>query len=228
MPKPRAAPPHSDVQSVDRDHHRDADIAADQALDATTIGRARGIIPPGREQQTSSTLYRRNCQMTAPEMTEQGDPNHVWAMLGKLRIAMLTTQENDRLVSRPMASLARPGDGRIYFITRLDTGKVAEIGGSAPVNLAYADPSSNNYLSIAGRATTSQDRAKLNELWSLFAEAWLPEGPDAPDTALITVEPDEATLWNGTSSSLIQSVRMLAAVVTQSPPSGTKVEQVTM
>jgi general stress protein 26 len=127
-----------------------------------------------------------------------------------------------------MASLARPEDGKIYFITHLASGKVGEIGGSAPVNLAYADTHANTYVSISGTARTSQDRAKLRELWGFFAEAWLPQGPDDPDTALIEVEPEEAKLWDGTRSSLIQTIKMAAAVATQSPPSGGRVEQVRM
>lgn len=161
-------------------------------------------------------------------MAEQGDPQDVWKMLKQFRVAMLTTEDEGQLVSRPMASLARPEDNRIYFITRLDTGKVEEVGRAAPVNLAYASEKNENYLSIAGTATTSQDREKLNELWSFFAEAWLPEGPDDPNVALIEVTPEEAKLWDGNRSSLIQGVKMLSAVATQSPPSTGTIKEVHM
>jgi general stress protein 26 len=161
-------------------------------------------------------------------MTEAASPDAVWTTIAKLHVCMLATEEEGRLVSRPMASLARPDDGKIYFITHLATGKVGDIGGSSPVNLAYADTHANTYVSISGIARTSQDRAKLRELWGFYAEAWLPQGPDDPDTALIEVEPEEAKLWDGTRSSLIQTVKMVAAVATQSPPSGGRVEQVQM
>ena len=69
-------------------------------------------------------------------MTERGSPQDIWDAIKAQRIAMLTTQEEGRLVSRPMASLARPEEGVIYFVTRLDA-KVGEIGGSAPVNQAH-------------------------------------------------------------------------------------------
>jgi general stress protein 26 len=157
----------------------------------------------------------------------QGNEDHVWAMAQKQRIAMLTTEENGKLVSRPMAALARPEENKIYFVTRVD-GKVGEIGKSAAVNLAFSDPHKNNYLSIAGTARTSQDREKLNELWSVFTEAWLPQGPDAEDVALITVEPEEAKLWDSTSSSIIYAGKVLKAVATQSPLDGGNVEEVDM
>jgi general stress protein 26 len=161
-------------------------------------------------------------------MTEQGRPETIWATIAKLHVCMLATEEEGRLVSRPMASLARPDDGKIYFITHLATGKVGEIGSSAPVNLAYADTHANTYVSISGTARTTQDRAKLRELWGFFAEAWLPQGPDDADTALIEVDPEEAKLWDGTRSSLIQTIKMATAVATQTPPSGGRVEQVRM
>lgn len=161
-------------------------------------------------------------------MTAQASSETIWTAIAKLHVCMLATQEEGRLVSRPMASLARQEDGKIYFITHLASGKVGEIGGSAPVNLAYADTHANTYVSISGTAHTSQDRAKLRELWGFFAEAWLPQGPDDPDTALIEVEPEEAKLWDGTRSSLIQTIKMAAAVATQTPPSGGRVEQVRM
>jgi general stress protein 26 len=158
--------------------------------------------------------------MTAPD-----DVAQVWAAIEKQRVAMLTVEEEDRLVSRPMASLARPDDGKIYFITRLDA-KVGEIGGSAPVNLAYSDAHKNTYVSVSGIARTSQDRAKLHELWSMFSEAWLPQGPDAEDIALITVEPHEAKLWDSTSSNLVYTAKVLTAVATQKPPSGGTIKEV--
>lgn len=153
--------------------------------------------------------------------------DHVWAMVGKQRIAMLTTEDEGKLVSRPMACLARPEENRIYFVTRLDS-KVGEIGGSAAVNLAFSDPGNNNYLSISATARTSQDREKLKELWSMFTEAWLPQGPEAEDVALITVEPEEAKLWDSTSSTVVYAGKVLKAVVTQQPPSGGRVEEVSM
>ena len=160
-------------------------------------------------------------------MTAQGDVSDVWKVIQAQRIAMLTTEDEGHLVSRPMASLARPDEGRIYFITRLDA-KVGEIGGSAPVNLGYADTHKNTYLSVSGTARTSQDREKLRELWNPNTEAWLPEGPDAEDVALITVEAAEAKLWDSTSSNLIYAGKVLKALVTQSPPDTGKIVEVSL
>lgn len=161
-------------------------------------------------------------------MTAQDEAAEAWEMIAKQRIAMLTTEEEDRLVSRLMGSLARPEDGKIYFVSHTGAGLLGEIGGSAKVNLAYSDPQRNNYLSVSGTASISQDREKLRELWSMWVEAWLPEGPDGDEVVLITVTPDEAKLWDSTRSDFVYTVKVLAAVARQTPPDGGEVKQVSM
>lgn len=158
---------------------------------------------------------------------QQLGPSDIWKAIEHLRIAMLTTAEADQLVSRPMSSLVRAEDGAIYFVTRMDA-KVGEIGQSTAVNLAYADTGKNLYVSVSGRAETSQDRQKLRELWSMWVEAWLPEGPDGEDVALITVFPEHAKIWDATSSKLIYAGKVLKAVASQRPPDGGTVAEVEM
>jgi general stress protein 26 len=158
---------------------------------------------------------------------KQLDEKDVWTAIKSVRIAMLTTQDEAELVSRPMSSLARPEDGCIYFVTRMNA-KVGELGQQTPVNLAYADTGKNLYVSVSGTATTSQDREKLRELWSMWVEAWLPEGPDAPDVALVTVVPEHAKIWDSTSSRLVYAGKVIKAVATQRPPDGGSVAEVEM
>ena len=159
-------------------------------------------------------------------METRGSPDDVWNAIKKHRIAMLATEEDGRLVSRPMASYGHAEDGRIYFITHLDN-NIARPDQAVPVNLAYADTDKNNYLSVSGLARLNQDRQKLHELWSVWAEAWLPQGPDARDVALIAVEPDDAKLWDA-GSKLIYAAKMLKAAATQTPPDDGTVKTVKM
>jgi hypothetical protein len=46
--------------------------------------------------------------------------------------------------------------------------------------------------------------------------------------ALITVEPDDAKLWDSTSSNLIYAAKVLKANATQTPPSGGTIKEVEM
>lgn len=149
---------------------------------------------------------------------DQNAAPEVWAAIKAQPLAMMTTMHEGEIVSRPMAAHADPAENAIYFVSKLESHKAHDIGTAAPVNLSFANPDKSTFVSIAGNATVSQDREKLRELWNMWAEAWLPEGPDAPDTALITVEPGEATIWDSNSSRIVRIIKTATAAITQSPP----------
>lgn len=175
--------------------------ATGRAADSWHRGKPRGALDQNSRQE--------------PTMTDSSDD--IWAAIAKERVAMLTTLADGRLVSRPMASRAAPDEGVIRFITRTDD-KTHQIADDAAVNLAYLDSGRGIYLSVSGRATVNHDRAKLHALWGPWAQAWLPEGPDAPDVALIEVRPDDAALWDTTSSKIVATVKTLAAAVRGTQP----------
>ena len=125
--------------------------------------------------------------------------------LGKLiadvKVAMLTTIAPDgTLVSRPLRTLQMDFDGDLWFITAADSGKVADLAADEHVNLAYADPDANTYVSVSGHAQVLLDRARLDELWSEHMKAYFPKGKDDPNIALIKVAVDSAEYWTGPGS----------------------------
>lgn len=151
-------------------------------------------------------------------MADTNKVDDIWEAIEDQRVALLTTLHGERLVTRPMAPYPDHDAGLIRFITRLETEKTGDIGSSGPVNIGFSDPGENTYLSISGVGRVVQDRAKLKELWNPYAEAWLPQGPEAPDVALIEVDLDEATLWDSTSSKVISAFEHLRAAVTGGRP----------
>lgn len=161
-------------------------------------------------------------------MTDHKTADHVWSHIKDQKVALLTTLDGDRIVTRPMAPYPDQEAGVIRFITKLESGKTDDIGGSSPVNIGYSDPSANTYLSISGIARVTQDRAKLKELWNPYAEAWLQQGPDGPDVGLITVDADEAVLWDNTSSKIVSTFEHLRAAITGGKPNVGTVEHVTL
>jgi len=150
----------------------------------------------------------------------------VWSKMTKIRTAMMNTLHEGEIISRPMAAHADQDEGAIYFVSELQSGKTHDIADESRVNLTFSDPANSTFLSITGTARVSQDREKLRELWNLWAEAWLPEGPDAPNTALITVRPDDAVIWDNQSSRIVRTVQHLAAVIRQTPPDPGRVAHV--
>lgn len=155
------------------------------------------------------------------------DRDKLWDTIKDIRTGMLTTQGADGLESRPMSASVDRDAGKLWFITRIDSSKTHEIADDAEVNVAFAAPNSNSWVSVTGSARVIRDAAKAKELWSPFAEAWMPEGPEAPTTALIEVNPRHATLWDEPNK-LVQLFQVAAANITQKPPSAGEVTHVNL
>ena len=160
-------------------------------------------------------------------MTDTHPETKLWDLIEKIRTTMLVTRSGDCLESRPMSAYPDRDAKRIYFITPMNTDKTHEIAEGDTVNLAFADTSGQNYVSVEGHARVLQDVALQKKLWNAFAEAWLPQGPEAPDVGLIEVTPSQATYWDSPSLKLVQLWQVAVANVTQTPPSG-EVQTVTL
>ena len=117
---------------------------------------------------------------------------------------MLTTvAENGDLHSRPMSS---NGDidsaGALWFFTSASAHKVHEIEKLPKVNVSFADPDNQHYVSISGTAQLVRDRNKIDELWRPEFKMWFPNGKDDPDVALLRVSPEKAEYWDSPASTI--------------------------
>ena len=128
--------------------------------------------------------------------------------------AMLTTLSGDKLHSRPMSTQEFEFNGDLWFFTSDKTHKVEEINKDNRVNVAYAKPESNTYVSVSGTASLVKDRAKIEELWSPIFKAWFPEGLDDPSLALLKISVEDAEYWDSSNSALVQIAGFVKALVT--------------
>ncbi len=136
-------------------------------------------------------------------------------LIKDIRIAMMTTASADgSFDSRPMATQKTDFDGTVWFLTRQESGKVHEIADDSHVSLIYADPSNATYISAKGRASISNDRAKIHDLWNPMYKAWFPEGEEDPSIAVLKIQIHEAQYWEASSSKLVRGVKYLAAAAT--------------
>lgn len=147
----------------------------------------------------------------------------LWEMIKDIRFAMFTTRHgsNGHLHARPMTTQTKTlgDDDSLWFFLSKKSGPVDDLVADPTVNLAYADPSEDRYVSVSGRAAVIEDGAKKQQLWSKLAEAWFPGGPGDPDLALVQVEIVHANYWDVKESKLVQLWEMAKAVVTGKPPS---------
>lgn len=126
------------------------------------------------------------------------------ALVDGIGTAMLTTVAPDGgLRSRPMATQGRGlENGEVWFFTGDRSGKVAEIDAEHEVNLAYAEPKAQRYVSLSGRARVLHDPERAKQLWSPEVKAWFPGGPDDPHLALLRVRVHSAEYWDAPSGKM--------------------------
>jgi general stress protein 26 len=130
-------------------------------------------------------------------------------------IAMMTTVEDDgSLRSRPMRNQQIREDGAIWFFTGYESEKSHEIEHDAHVNLSYANPSDNLYVSVSGKASLTKDKAKIEELWTPAMKAWFPGGKDDPNIGLIKVTIDKAEYWDSPNSAVVHLIGVVKATLT--------------
>jgi general stress protein 26 len=140
----------------------------------------------------------------------------VWELIGKIRFCMYSTWDGQKQHQRPLTANGKEDEGAIYFLVDVEGSKNWETEKYPSVALSFADPGKNDYLTIAGTASISNDRAKITELWSPFAKAWW-DSADDPAIRLLTVYPEEAEIWDGPNR-LIAGAIMLAAAATGKRP----------
>ena len=153
--------------------------------------------------------------MTAPTQTREDDLQKLREMVKDIDFCMLTTvDENGDLHSRPMSSngdIDRHGD--IWFFTGASSHKVDEIAKLPKVNVSFADPENQRYISVTGTAQLVSDRAKIEELWKPEFKMWFPEGKDDPEIALLRINLEKAEYWDSPSSTVGYALSFVSSLV---------------
>ena len=145
----------------------------------------------------------------------------LWKMIKDIRFAMFTTRHgNGHLHARPMTTQnkALESDDSLWFFMSKSGDPVDDLKADPMVNVVYADPGSDTYVSVSGTAAVLEDAAKKQQLWNKAAEAWFPSGPADPDLALVQVQIIHANYWDVKESKLVQLFAMAKSVVTGRQP----------
>src|SRR5262249_23691804 len=116
--------------------------------------------------------------------------------------------------SRPMAAQQMECDGELWFFTLWSTHKTKEIEDNPRVNLAYADPNGNTYVSVSGTAQLLRDTQKAHELWNPLYRAWFPKGLEDPDLAMLKVAVEHVEYWDAPSGKMVQLAGLVKSMVT--------------
>src|SRR4051812_45987601 len=92
-------------------------------------------------------------------------------------VAMVTTVTPDgALHSRPMVTRSFSEDGLLWFFAPDNSGLVADLLAEQGVNVSYAEPKKQHYVSISGNGSIVHDRKQAEALWQPDLEAYFPQG----------------------------------------------------
>jgi general stress protein 26 len=153
--------------------------------------------------------------------TDAEQREHLWSLIKDIRYAMLTTRHPDGFLhSRPMTTQnAADGEGdSLWFFLSRSGEPLHDLQAIDQVNLSYAEPAKDTYVSVSGVAELVEDVQQKHRLWSKMNEAYFPNGPDDPDVALVRVRIQQADFWDVKESKMVQLFKMAGAAVTGHAP----------
>ena len=150
------------------------------------------------------------------EMTDQ---QQLWERIERARPTMMTTIGADGAIrSRPMWTQGDAFDGSLWFFASRQSALADELVRDPRVALGYAAPDKDLYVSVSGRAELVLDPAKADEMWSVFAEAWFPDGVDDPNLVLVRVDVEQARYWEDDKPKVLQFAEILLGAIRDRPP----------
>lgn len=161
--------------------------------------------------------------MTAHNNEQRGTQAHaqLWELIKDIRFAMFTVRDrNGHLTARPMTTQnsASDEDACLWFFMPRSGDTVAHLSADSSVNVVYADPAKDSYVSVSGTATVTDDAGKKERLWTKMTQAWFPGGPADPNLALVQVKIAHAEYWDVDTNQAVQLLKMAKAVATGKAP----------
>jgi general stress protein 26 len=153
--------------------------------------------------------------------SQKSDIDTLWELIRDIKFGMLTHRHaNGELHSHPLTTQNKSADegSTLYFFISRKSELAQRVQQDGNVNVSYADPGDDSYVSVSGQGVIAEDTAKKEALWSAFAKAWFPGGVTDPDLALLKVTIAHAEYWDVTESKMVQLAKMAKAAITGETP----------
>jgi Uncharacterized stress protein (general stress protein 26) len=116
-------------------------------------------------------------------------------------------------ITRPMAVQKVDDDGILWFLSANDSHKNYEIRTDDYVQLLFQGSTYPDFLTLYGRATISEDKEKIKELWKPTLKTWFTGGVDDPRISVISVQPLEGYYWDTKHNMAVGLVKRLAGAL---------------
>ena len=154
-------------------------------------------------------------------MSNSTDEHTLWTLIKDIKFGMLTHRHSDgHLHSTPLTTQNKADDEgtALYFFISRKSEIAACIATDGTVNVAYAHPGDDRYVSVSGNASIVEDQVKKDYLFTSFAKAWFPGGATDPNMALLQIDIGHAEYWDVKESKMMQLAKIAKAAITGEPP----------
>lgn len=135
-------------------------------------------------------------------------------------VAMMTSRVEGvsgmELRARPLTCVEVEGD-RLTFMVSAEADWVADLA-ARPVSgdVVVTRDHGRRYVAVSGRAAVSDDRTRVEGIWSRTAEAYF-TGPDDPRIRLLDVAVDGGEWWSAPTSAVGTALSLVGTVVLGRP-----------
>ena len=115
--------------------------------------------------------------------------------------------------TRPMSVQELDEDGNFWFLSAKDSYKNLEISRNPAVQLLFQGSDYSDFLYLYGKATISQDKQKIKELWNPMLKTWFTDGVDDARITVIKVEPEGGYYWDTKHNMAIGMLKRVAGAI---------------
>jgi general stress protein 26 len=116
--------------------------------------------------------------------------------------------------SRPMNVREVDDNGTLWFLSANDSRKNADLESNPAVTLYFQGSEHSDFLMLAGTATVSRDRARIEQLWKPVIKTWFTGGVDDPRITVIEVVPTDGYYWDNKHGDAVAGIKMLIGAAT--------------
>lgn len=115
-------------------------------------------------------------------------------------------------------NLTQDDDGAIWFITSAGTDAADAAAAHKNIRFAVADTSAGLHGFVNGKLSVSDDKEKLDQIWSVVASAWFDDGKKDHDLVLVKFVPSDGEIWLSTESGAVFLFETIKANITHEGP----------
>ena len=129
-----------------------------------------------------------------------------------LKICMFCTNENEKLIFRPMSVNKIDETGDLWFLSDKNSNKNKQIEKDQAVELVFGH-GTDKFMSLHGKASIETSKEKIKELWTPIAKIWFTEGENDPNISCIRFSFDDGYYWDTKHGKIIETIKMATALV---------------